>query len=86
MYERKSQLTSGETECRPDYEEQAKRQANELEIIKKLKDGLMEFIMVVRPYGRKDGDLPAFLGNLIIDIEDREIALENTLKMIEKYK
>jgi len=86
MYERQSKMPMVESECRPDYEAQAKKQQEDLSVIKDFKESLVKFIGVVRPYRDDQDGLPKLLGTVIIDIMERERELERTLLLVEKYK
>jgi hypothetical protein len=88
MYERRGEAPSGksERECRPDYEEQAKTQTKELDVIKDLYNALVKFLLEIRPYRTEKDGLSGLLGTLQLDIFERERALKYTLEMVEKYK
>jgi len=86
MYERQSKIPRNESECRPDYEAQAKKQQEDLSVIRDFKESLVRFIGVVRPYRDEQNGLPQLLGTVIIDIMERERELERTLLLVEMYK
>ena len=86
MYETRGESPGEDRECRPDYEKQAEEQAEKLRAVKSLKESLLSFLAIVRPY-RKDRDgLASLLGTLEIDIMERQKELNRTLELAEKYK
>ena len=86
MYERLSETPKAERECRPDYAKQAEQQAGELKILKDFREALLEFVKIIRGHTiRRDG-IPALLGNVEIDIIERESRLKRTLELAEKYQ
>jgi len=89
MYEirKKLQGTLGmaEKEYKPDYEKEAANQKRELDVIKRFKQSLLEFIDVVGPYSSRDG-VALLLGTTEIDIIEREKTLAVIMKKIEEEK
>jgi len=88
MYERSSLIPREERECRPDYAKQAEMQAGELKVIKDFRKALLDFIRIIKGHSinRNTDGIPTLLGNIEIDIIEREDRLKATLELAEKYQ
>ena len=86
MYETRSLSGMAEKACKPDYEKEAVTQKKELDVIKRFKESLLEFIDVVGTHSlRKDNGIPQLLGTVTIDVNDREKRLAFLLKKLPEW-
>lgn len=85
MYTDSPQGVDMAKECKPDYELQAKRLKQKMDIYLRFKESVIEFIQIIgnHSFKREPSSLPELLGKVVLDCLDQEKEYNNLLSKIE---
>ena len=87
MYDTSSMGLSAEKCKEPDWEAEAAKEKSRLDIIKKFKASLLEFIGVIGSHSlrhKENSSIQELLGTVVLDIIERETHLADLMEKLKK--